>query len=130
MFFDQKRGCPIAIPLTGAGSLGTRFGHLFGRILDLLKPAGSAVSGPNNTTSIISGLTTIDTDLGNGTALPKTRAATSPFSILSSYQAAASSAVGTLATLCQNELKAMVNIDQSLLEDAAITLPAAVQYLV
>src|SRR5258708_7790915 len=124
----------MGIPLTGAGSLGVRFGHLFGRSADLMALRGSA-AGPIVGTS--AGFPTLfstiqNTDYTSGTALPKLVAKMPPFGILSAWQSAQGQFFNSIKGLLADTLGAMYNLDQAtaLPEDAPYVPLTALKYLI
>ncbi len=126
----------MAIALTGAGSLFVRWGHILGPLQDLNALRGGK-AGPQVGTGAgwPTRFATIDTDLGNGTALSKTRgrAADNPFNNLAQFQASGfGGAFAWAKTLMADILGAMYNLDQptALLEDAPYNLQAALIYLI
>jgi hypothetical protein len=104
-------GTAITIALTGAGSLGVRLGHYFGRLGDV-----TSLRGGTATTNVIAGanmptaFNTLAADLAAGTAL-KQLGDTLYTSDLAAFQTAQTQLFQNFQTRCSNILKAMVSID-------------------
>jgi hypothetical protein len=60
----------MTVPLTGAGGLFTRLGHVWGGALDLLSARGSGITSPDYTTGIPAKWNNVISDLAAGTAIP------------------------------------------------------------
>lgn len=129
-------GSTITIPLTGAGSLGVRLGHQFGRIADDLSlQGGTATTNVTSGASYPAGFSAIEADFAAGTALKQIPDGI--YTTLAAMQTAQGPTLTALGTLAQNTLKAMVSVDAYGMTTAtpfaqltAISLPAALQYLI
>jgi hypothetical protein len=111
----------MTIPLTGAGGLYTRLGHLFGALADANALRGGAatarvLSGANLATRV----NTVEADYAAGTAVQQLLDGI--FGNLTAVQGGLSSLFSDYATRAQNTLKAMYSIDQGV----GATAPASV----
>jgi hypothetical protein len=104
----------MTIPLTGAGSLFVRLGHVFGRLADLQALRGSGVAGPQVGTGAgwPSLWSTVEADYANGTALRQV--VEGAYSDLSSWQGQQQAIFNAFQTRAKNTLKAMYNVDQGM----------------
>ncbi len=123
----------MAIPLTGSGSIGSRWGLILGRLQDLQSlRGGTPTTHVTSSASYPTTFASINTAFAAGTALPKTmaKAADNPFANLLTWQSAQASLYAWAKQLMADTLGAMVNLDQSLAEDAPISTTAALAYLI
>jgi hypothetical protein len=124
----------MTIPLTGAGSLGVRLGHLIGASV-------ANASGPNDLdyyygTTLKAKINTIETDFKNGTALPATLERLALYAVFSQlYQSGVQSFLSSIRTAMQACVTDMANTDLGLpvtnpVSTNAITFPTALPYLI
>jgi hypothetical protein len=122
----------MTIALTGAGSLGVRWGHLFAPAADLLSVMGGATTThAGSALQFPTQFATINTDLAAGTALPGTAAKSqnTPYTQLAQWQSIQASFFAWMAGLAKDYLGAMANLDQSLPELAPYNPTTAMLYL-
>src|SRR5207237_4445446 len=98
----------MTVPLTGAGALFTRLGHLYGGMLDVLALRGGAatarvLTGANFPSRMIA---TVDPDYANGTALPQV--IDGDLAALTSFQSSMGVILTSFKTYVQNTIVAMV----------------------
>jgi hypothetical protein len=101
----------MTVPLTGAGSLFVRLGHLFGRLADVTSlRGGSATTNVISAASMPTNFGTTEADFAAGSALRQVVDSLLG-SDLAAWQAAQQSLYTALQTRAINCLKAMVSID-------------------
>lgn len=124
----------MTIPLTGAGSIGVRLGHLIGASV-----ANAAT--PNDPdyyygTTLKAKINTIETDFKNGTALPGTLERLALLATYNQlYQSGISAYLSAIVTACQACITDMVNTDLGLpvtnpVSPNAVTFSYALPYLI